>query len=102
MIKLTEEESRLFKEGKLRIEDIEQYRLEHAPSVDAETSSTVHDELSDVKKELKELAIEYRSAIQRNKDLYEEIIKSRQTKAELRNKIADTRKRKKELLGALT
>ena len=41
----------------------------------------------------------YQQSILKNKELYNELLENRKLKEEFRNKIADLRKKKKELLG---
>ena len=93
MIKLTEEEKKLFAEGRLDINNIEEYRNIHpVRSVDI-------NEVDKVKQEIREANILYKESIQKNKDLYEELVANRKKKEEYRNKIAELRIKKKKLLG---
>ena len=92
-VRLSEEEKQLLKDGKIDVNNIEQYRKEH-PLKEPEPS-----ELEKVKKEIRETNILYKEAIQKNKDLYNELVENRNKKEELRDKIAELRKKKKELLG---
>ena len=92
---LTKEEMELVKSGKLDPNGIEEYRkanpvVEHSVNLN---------ELEEVKQELRETNLQYKNAIQRNKDLYEEIAESRKKKEELRNKIAELRVKKKGIMG---
>jgi vacuolar-type H+-ATPase subunit I/STV1 len=89
----TQEERQLIAEGKLDPTKIEEYRLEH-PVKEPEPS-----EIDAVKKEIKETNILYRESIQKNKDLYQELVDNRKYKEDLRNKIAELRIKKKKLLG---
>lgn len=92
-IQLTSEEQKLFKEGKLKIEDIIEYRKIHpVRSIDL-------NELDKVKQEIRETNLKYKESIQKNKDLYEELVQNRKVKEGYRNKIAQLRKKKKELMG---
>ena len=92
-IELTEEEKTLVKEGKVNPVEVMEYRKEHPPK-EPEPS-----ELEKVKQEIKETNILYKESIQRNKDLYDELVANRKIKEEYRNKIAELRIKKKELLG---
>ena len=91
-IKLSEEEKQLLKEGKLDINNMEEYRKEH-PIKEPEPG-----ELEKVKQEIRDTNVLYRGAIQKNKDLYNELVENRNKKEEYRNKITELRKKKKELL----
>ncbi|MBU0980940.1 MAG: hypothetical protein KJ709_09125 [Nanoarchaeota archaeon] len=93
VIKLTEEEKQLFKEGKLDISKMNEHRKENPVKM------VDKDELSKVKQEIREANVFYQQAIQRNKDLYEELKQSRKAKEDCRNRIAELRKKKKGLLG---
>ena len=86
-------EKRLVSEGKLDPATIMEHRKMNP------VSEAQPDELDQVKQEIKETNIQYKEAIQKNKDLYEELQENRKHKEELRVKIAELRKRKKELLG---
>jgi len=92
-ISLTEQERQMIKEGKLEPSKIEEYRKEH-PIEKPDKS-----EIERVKQDIRETNVLYKEAIQRNKDLYEELKENRKKKEELRNKIAGLRIRKKKLLG---
>ena len=94
-IKLTSQEMQLVKEGKLSPANIEEHRKLHP------IKSVNLNEIDAVKQELKDANIEYKEAIQRNKDLYAEIEQSRKKKEECRNKIAELRFKKKKLLGLI-
>ena len=92
-IVLTEEEKRLAKEGKLDVMNILKHRAENPqPIVD-------HNEVEQVKSEIREANVLYKEAIQRNKDLYEELQENRKLKEQYRNQIAELRLKKKKLLG---
>jgi phage-related minor tail protein len=92
-IKLTEEESRLVKEGKLDVNNIEEHRKLHPVR-------TINvNEVDAIKQEIRDANILYQQSIQRNKDLYKELEESRKKKEECRNKIAELRIKKKQLLG---
>jgi len=92
-ITLTEEEKALIKEGKLDPSKMEEYRKEHPlKTVDL-------NEVEAVKQEIRDTNILYQQSIQRNKDLYDELAANRKKKEEYRNKIAELRLKKKELLG---
>ena len=95
-IQLTAEEMELVKEGKLDLSKIEEHRKIHpVKSVDL-------NEVDEVKNEIRETNILYRDSIQKNKDLYEELVANRKKKEEFRNKIAELRIKKKKLLGLIT
>lgn len=92
-IQLTPEEMQLVREGKINPLEIEEYRKEN-PVKEADPS-----ELEQVKKEIRETNILYKESIQKNKDLYQQLVDNRKHKEDLRNKIAELRLKKKELLG---
>ena len=82
---LTEKEKQLFKEGKLNPADIEEYRKDNpVPVVNL-------NELDQVKQDIKDTNILYKDSIQKNKDLYEQLVENRKVKEEFRNKIAELR-----------
>ena len=94
-IKLTSSEMELVKAGKLDPNNIEEHRKLHpVKTIDV-------NEVDSVKKEIKDVNILYREAINKNKELYDELIKNRKRKEELRNKIAELRLKKKKLLGLI-
>lgn len=92
-IMLTENEKKLIAEGKLDPANIMEHRKMNP------VSEAQPDELDQVKQEIKETNILYKEAIQKNKDLYEELQENRKRKEELREKIAELRLQKKKLLG---
>ncbi|MFH1409203.1 MAG: hypothetical protein ABIH34_04815 [Nanoarchaeota archaeon] len=92
-IHITEEEMKLVREGKLDPATIMQNRKENP------VKEVPQGELEKVKQEIREANIFYQQSIQKNKDLYDELAANRKKKEEWRNKIAELRKRKKELLG---
>lgn len=92
---LTEQEKQLVKEGKLNPADI----LKHREENPVEEHCVNHNELDKVKQEIRDANILYKDAIQKNKDLYAELEESRKRKEECRNKIAELRLKKKQLLG---
>lgn len=92
-IVLTEEEKKLMAEGKLNPADIMKYREEHP------VEEVDQDEVEKVKQEIRDTNILYKHAIQKNKDLYDELVENRKKKEEYRNKIAELRLKKKKLLG---
>lgn len=92
-IVLTEEEKKLVAEGTLNPADILEHRKLHP------VRSIDQNEVEAVKQEIRETNILYKDAIQKNKDLYDELQENRKRKEELRNKIAELRQKKKELLG---
>ena len=94
-IQLTDNEKKLFQEGKLDPNHIEEYRKEHpVKSVDL-------NEVDKIKEELRAANAEYKESIQKNKDLYKEIEESRKKKEECRNKIAELRLKKKQIMGLI-
>lgn len=92
-IELTQEEQKLFKEGKLDPSKIEEHRRLHP------VHSVNLNEVDNIKKEIHQAMDEYKAAIQKNKDLYTELENSRKAKEVCRNKIADLRIKKKKILG---
>ena len=92
---LTKEEMELVREGKLNPANIEEYRKEH-PVVEKKVDLS---ELDQVKQEIRETNVLYKAAIQKNKDLYKELVANRKRKEEFRNKITELREKKKKLLG---
>ena len=92
-IQLTEEEKKLVLEGKLNPADI----LEHRKKFPIR--SIDHTELDKIKEEIRETNVLYRESIQRNKDLYDELVANRKKKEEFRNKISELRVEKKRLMG---
>jgi septal ring factor EnvC (AmiA/AmiB activator) len=96
MIKLTDEEKQLVKEGKLNPADIMKHR-EDNPVVEKKVDKS---ELDEIKQQITETNMLYKDAIQKNKDLYKELEESRKRKEECRNKLAELRQKKKELMGA--
>ncbi|MBT3406534.1 hypothetical protein HN419_05205 [Candidatus Woesearchaeota archaeon] len=92
-IVLTEEEKQLVKERKLDPGKIEEHRKLHP------VRSIDQNAVDEVKTELREANEKYKEAIQRNKDLYAQIEESRKEKELCRNKIAELRLKKKQLLG---
>lgn len=95
-ITLTEEEKQLVKEGKLNPADI----LEHRKLHPVQDVSVDLGELESIKNQIREANILYKSAIQKNKELYDTLVENRKAKEELRNKITVLRNKKKELLGS--
>ncbi|MBW3015872.1 hypothetical protein KY330_05610 [Candidatus Woesearchaeota archaeon] len=92
-IQLTPEEMELVKQGKLDVNNILEHRKIHP------IRSIDHNELDVVKQEIRDTNVLYKEAIQKNKDLYEELQENRKKKEELRNNIAELRIKKKKLLG---
>lgn len=83
----------LVKQGKLDPAGIEDHRKDNpAPSIDL-------NEVDRVKQEIRETNTRYKEAIQRNKDLYGELVENRKRKEDLRNKLSQLRLQKKKLLG---
>lgn len=93
--KLTKEEMQLVKEGKLDPNNIEEHRKIHPVRV------IDGDEVDKVKEEIRQTNLLYRESIQKNKDLYDELVANRKKKEEFRNKIAELRIKKKKLLGLI-
>ena len=92
-ITLTEEEKKLIQEGKLDPSNIEEHRKIHpVKPVDL-------NEVDKIKEEIRQANILYRDSIQKNKDLYKELEENRKIKEQHRNRIAELRKKKKEILG---
>ena len=95
-VQVTKEEMELIRQGKLDPNKIAEERAKE-PAVPEHSVNL--NELDEVKQELRETNILYKNAIQKNKDLYEEIAESRKNKETLRNKIAELRIKKKKILG---
>lgn len=94
-IQLTLQEMELVKLGKLdpnRIEEHRKLNPVQAVSVDL-------NEVDKIKEEIRAANLAYKEAIQRNKNLYNELSVNRKRKEECRLKIAELRARKKKLLG---
>jgi len=92
-IKLTKDEMQLVKEGKLDPNKIEEYRGKNPVKVVSGT------DIEKVKQEIRETTVMYKQSIQKNKDLYEELVENRKLKEQYRNQLSDLRKKKKKLLG---
>ena len=92
-ITLTKEEMELVKAGKLDPNKIFEHRQIN-PLAEPEP-----DKLEKVKQDIRETNVLYKEAIQKNKDLYEELQENRKRKEGFRNKIAELRIEKKKLLG---
>lgn len=92
-IQLTDEEKQLIKEGKLDPSKIEEHRKIHP------VRSIDHNELDKIKQEIRDTNVLYQESIQKNKDLYQELVDNRKRKEELRNKIAELRLKKKKIMG---
>ena len=93
---LTDEEKKLIQEGKLNPADIMKHREDNPVQ---EAVPVDQDELEKIKQEIRDANVEYQQAIKKNKDLYAELEASRKAKEVCRNKIAELRKKKKEMLG---
>ena len=93
MFQLTEEEKKLVADGELDVNKIEEHRKIHP------VRSIDHNEVDQVKAEIKEVNLKYRESINKNKELYDELIRNRKEKEEWRNKLAELRLKKKKLLG---
>ncbi len=92
-IVLTEEEKKLVQEGKLNPAEILEHRKLHpVRTIDV-------NEVDAVKQEIRDTNVLYRQSIDKNKELYDELAENRKRKEELRNKIAELRIKKKQLLG---
>ncbi|MFC1740962.1 hypothetical protein ACFL3V_00300 [Nanoarchaeota archaeon] len=92
-ITLTKEEKKLVQEGKLNPAEI----LEHRKINPVRTIDV--NELDQVKQEIRDTNVLYRQSIDKNKELYDELVENRKRKEELRNKIAELRIKKKKILG---
>ena len=92
-IELTEQEKQFVAEGKLNPADIMEHRKIHpVQTIDV-------NEVDRIKEEIRQTNILYRDSIQKNKDLYEQLVENRKRKGEFRDKIAELRLKKKKLLG---
>ena len=92
-VQLTVEEMRLVKEGKLDPNKILEHRKIHpVRTIDV-------NEVDAIKQEIRETNLLYRQSIDKNKELYEELAENRKKKEEYRNKLAELRLKKKQLLG---
>ena len=96
VIKLTEKEKQLVKDGELDPSKILEYREENPIEEEVVVDKS---ELEKVKQEIRDANVVYKDSIQKNKDLYEELNENRKRKEELRNMIAELRIKKKKLLG---
>ena len=76
VIKLTEAEKKLVKEGKLNPADILEHRNQNPVEDDIVVDKS---ELEKVKQEIRETNVLYKDSIQKNKDLYEELNENRKT-----------------------
>lgn len=92
-IKLTPEEMQLVKDGKLDPANIMEHRKKFPVRV------VNHNDVDRVKQEIREVNVKYREAIDRNKELYDLLVENRKEKEQWRNKLAELRKKKKEILG---
>lgn len=94
-IQLTPQEMQLVKEGKLDIRKIEEHRKNNpVRAVDL-------NELDKIKEEIRIANQEYRDSINKNKELYNELVKNRAEKERCRNKITELRKKKKKIMGLI-
>ncbi len=100
---LTDEEKKLVSEGKLNPAKIMEFRKENSgpeeEGAEEPKPEASKDDLASVKQQIRETNILYKMAIQKNKDLYEELQANRKKKEELRNRIIELREKKKKLLG---
>ena len=94
-IHLTEEEKQLIQEGKLDPSNIEEHRKTNP------VKPVNLNEVDDIKQKIREVNGQYRESIQKNKDLYNELVENRKKKAELRDKLAELRLEKKKILGLI-
>lgn len=94
-IKLTTEEMELVKLGKLDPSNIENHRKIYP------LRSININEVDIVKQEIRDVNVKYREAIDKNKELYDLLVLNRADKEKWRNKLAELRQKKKELLGLL-
>lgn len=92
-ITLTEEEKQLVKEGKLDPSKIEEHRRLHP------VRSIDQNAVEQIKQEIRDANVLYKQAIDKNKQLYNELQENRKQKELCRNRIMELRKKKKELLG---
>jgi len=94
-ITLTKEEMELVRAGTLDPNNIMEHR-EHFPirSIDV-------NEVEQIKQEIRQANIEYKEAIDKNKELYDMLTENRKRKEDCRNKIAELRTKKKQLLGLI-
>ncbi|MBU0461347.1 MAG: hypothetical protein KJ574_02045 [Nanoarchaeota archaeon] len=92
-ITLTEEEKQLVKEGKLDPNNILEHRKLHPVHV------INVNEVDKIKQEIREATMHYKQAIQKNKELYDELVNNRKQKEIWRNKLDELREKKKRLLG---
>ncbi len=92
-IKLTPKEMELVKEGKLDIAGIDEYRkVNPVRTIDV-------NELEKIKEDIRQASALYKDSIQKNKDLYNMLIENRKLKEQMRNKLAELRLKKKQILG---
>ena len=94
-IQLTEEEKQLVQEGKLDPSNIEEHRKTHP------VKSVNINDVDEIKQKIRDTNQEYRESIDKNKELYDELVENRKKKAELRDKLAQLRLEKKKLLGLI-
>ncbi|MBW3003045.1 hypothetical protein KY337_00645 [Candidatus Woesearchaeota archaeon] len=94
-IQLTPEEMELVKQGRLDPSDIEEHRKKFP------VRSVNVNEVDAVKQEIRDVNVKYRESIDRNKELYDLLVENRAEKEKWRNKLAELRKKKKELLGLI-
>lgn len=92
-IQLTPQEIELIRQGKLDIAKIEEYRMANPPQV-IDTAS-----VDTIKQDIRDALKAYQDTIQRNKDLYKELEKSRKDKEIARKNLEALRKQKKQMLG---
>ena len=92
-IQLTAQEMELVKQGKLDVQNINEHRKLHP-------IKTINvNAVDQLKLEIKEAHRLYKESIQKNKDLYQQLIENRKHKEEMRNKISGLRTKKKQMLG---
>lgn len=90
---LTADERKLIAEGKLDPHKITEHRKIHPVR-------TINiNEVDKIKAEIRQCMQDYKDSIQKNKDLYNELIDNRKKKEQCRNKLTELREKKKELLG---
>jgi len=94
-ITLTEEEKKLIQEGKLQFADIVEHRKIHP------VRSINVNEVDEIKNEIRDVNEKYKASIQKNKDLYQMLEDNRKEKEQWRNKLAELRLKKKQLLGLI-
>lgn len=96
-VELTEEERKQLVEGKPMAEILADRPDDFVDP--GEVKAEAMSELDQIKADLKQANVDYKAAIQKNKDLYDQLAESRKEKEACRNKISELRQKKKELMG---